>query len=309
MSHELFLFEFGSTSLKFHFRPRRGGAIQRFKVAWSIAHEIYRDGRISKDSILQASASVQAFLRFFDGKCDIGKVIAFATGAFRDAENLPELAGHLRFRLGLKLRVISAEQEAKLLKALYLGRNPALPSLAFDLGGGSLQWVRARSPDRGDEGSVPIGAIRLLHSAQDVSGKFAPDLGQHLAEGLLEKVPPAEPGQVVGTGGTLKSICKRLGVTALSLEAVEFLEEHVKVHGPPSNLKPHRRAIFLPGIILVRRLMERLGTRQVRYQSLSVGGALLEKVIPFYDADDPTAPPDPGEILNRLHYSEILRAS
>ncbi len=69
-------------------------------------------------------------------------VACVATSAMRDAENGDELRDLLRERYGIEARTISGDEEARL---TFLGATrdrPAHdPTLVFDIGGGSTEYV------------------------------------------------------------------------------------------------------------------------------------------------------------------------
>jgi exopolyphosphatase/pppGpp-phosphohydrolase len=206
-------------------------------------------------------------------------------------------------RTGLGVRVISGDQEAALLKSVYLGRNPPDRAFAFDLGSGSLQWVHLASPGSCERGSLPIGVVRLLRSASDDQGNFLPDYARYLAGKHFSGIRVVRPEEVVGTGGTVRAICRVLGAGSFSREAIEELIERCRHGGAPEGLKPHRLPLFLPGLVLVQSLLAELGAGGVRYENLSVGEALLEKVLPFYCL--PT-PPHPSKVWKQIRLSESL---
>ena len=303
MNAKFFLFEFGSTSLKFHFRTFEGGPIQAAKVPWQIAWEVERTGSISRKSIDQAVFDVQAILARYGAGCDPDAVLAFATGVFREAKNILEFLVQVWMRAGIKVRVISGDQEAALLKALFLGRNPPDRAFAFDLGSGSLQWVFHAGAGSCERGSVRVGVVRLLRSASDDRGSFVTGYGYYLARQHLSGIPAAKPDVMVGTGGTVRAIAKTLGAESFGRRAIEDLIARVSRDGPPAGLKPHRVPLFLPGLVLVHTLLKELGGDEIRYEKLSVGEALLEKVLPFYGED---SSPHPTKVWQKIRFSEIL---
>ncbi len=306
MRHNLMLFEFGSTSLKFFFRLSEEGEIQKVKAPWNIGHEVFQTGSISQESTEHAICTIQSLLASFDNECDPQRVIAFATGVFREAKNILYFVYRMRIQTGLSVRVISGDQEAALLKSVYFQEHRHAPAFVFDLGGGTLQWVYAQSEESSQRGSLPIGAIRLATLCTSSAGKFNPDLAYHMAGKYFFGLPHVSVDRLVGTGGTIKTIGAMLGKEAMNRDELEALEKRIRSDGPPPELKAHRQSIFLPGLVIARRLMAELRSRELVYEDLSVGKALLEKIIPFYSKTDGV--PHPSEIFNQVHYSDVLKA-
>ena len=303
MGAAFFLFEFGSTSLKFHFKERQGGEIRSVKVPWDVAQEVYQTGSILSSTAERAAADIRALLDRHAGGFDPSAAVAFATGIFREADNILEFVFRIWRETGLKVRVISGDQEAALLKAVFLRKNPPDRAFAFDLGSGSLQWVHAAPKDRTRRGSIPFGVMTLLRAATDDRGDFDVSRAESLASRHLAKLEVVWPEVVLGTGGTVKAIARTLGNPAFDRENLGGLIARVVAEGPPEELKPHRRALFLPGMVLVHRLMREIGAQTVRYENLSVGRALLEKVLPFFCNP---ATPHPTLVWERIRFSEIL---
>lgn len=280
MSQSTFLLELGSTSLKLHFRLEGDLQDREVKAPWSIGHEVFQSGRISRDSIGGAVSTVDLMLSWIGAHRERQTLNAIATGAFRHAENIGDLVETLREKTSLDLRIITGEEEALILARQLKRTGTRAPAFAFDLGGGSLQWVSLESPDRWRYGSICVGAIRILRAALDPSGAFVPSVAECLVEKELSLLGGIKADQVVGTGGTVKGITRVLGATCMSSCSIEALEVMVQKEGPPRTLMPHRRPIFLPGVLVILRLMKTLGASELRYQNLSVGRALLETLIP-----------------------------
>ena len=287
------LFELGSTSLKFYYRTSSvgeagldGAPIKKSKICWGIGEEVARSGFLSRTSMGMAVTSLRAILSAFVPEHDAGAIVAFATEVFRDAKNREDFLRLVADEVGLQVHILSRGQEAALLQSAFIGKNPSLPAFAFDLGEGSLQWVHARSRRLCQTGSLPVGVFRVfrLFDLIDAWGALTLSDTQRIVDRLLDgllldRMPRLESGVATGTGGTARAIAKVLDGTTISRSE---LEDHVRVNGPPSSLAPHRQPIFLSGIILVNRLLDATGATSLEYRDLSVGKALLLKVLPFY---------------------------
>ncbi len=94
-------------------------------------------------------------------------VFAFATSAFRDAVNGMELAEYLRVETGIKVNVISGDEEARFVFAGVRLSNPLLfgdlsvNKLIMDIGGGSVEFIVTDGEKILWERSFPLGVARL----------------------------------------------------------------------------------------------------------------------------------------------------
>lgn len=91
------------------------------------------------------------------------RLIAVATAALRDASNGHPLASDLSDALGVRVRVLSGEQEARLIFSAFRHRVPFgdAPALGLDLGGGSLELAIGDGFEVHWETTLPLGAARL----------------------------------------------------------------------------------------------------------------------------------------------------
>ena len=103
-------------------------------------------------------------MKVFKALCDangIDTIIATATSAVRDARNQAEFLHRVENEAGLKLRVLSGDEEA------YYGYLGVVNSLAvqrgliFDIGGGSLELAHVRDRQLTHTASLPLGAVRF----------------------------------------------------------------------------------------------------------------------------------------------------
>lgn len=147
-----------------------------------------------------------------------GQILAVATSGARRATDAGELFAGLRERLGLRVRIISGEEEAEL---SWLGARGGLalppgPGLVIDLGGGStevvygeaaLQWRR----------SLEVGTVRLTEAFPDPGA-----LAAHVAQ-VVGTLPPAAPRWAVAVAGT--------ATTLAAMDAGLVVYDGAVVHG------------------------------------------------------------------------------
>ncbi len=92
-------------------------------------------------------------------------IVVGATAAIRNARNGAEVADVIAARCGLRVRILSGEEEARLVYrsvVLGLGRTAARSAcVAFDIGGGSTEVVSGFGSSPGRWTSLPFGAVSL----------------------------------------------------------------------------------------------------------------------------------------------------
>src|SRR6185369_16042745 len=93
----------------------------------------------------------------------VDEIIAAATSAVREAANGAEFIAKIHRDIGIRVRVISGTEEARLIHhaALYaVGGGPA-PAIVIDVGGGSTEITLGTAARMQIGRSFKLGAIRL----------------------------------------------------------------------------------------------------------------------------------------------------
>jgi exopolyphosphatase/pppGpp-phosphohydrolase len=282
--------EFGSTSIKFYqvslSGPHAGEVEEEIKIPWDLGYEVFRHQRITPSTIgfcLKTLDDLRA--RFpeiaFEG------ITAIGTSALREAQNVEVFRRVLEERFGLTLGIIEGGIEAFLLETGFKDSVHAYPTALFDLGGGSLELVEYLSPHSSRKTSIPVGAIRLhclLRRKRDLFEYVR--RGRELAlQGLREHLEAgAGPfTELIGTGGTVRAVVQALGKEEFTRADVHRLIQE-ELHGKPQrSLPPHRRRVFLPGLIVIECLYTALGVETIVHRTASVKGGLisLTRLIPL----------------------------
>jgi len=267
--------EFGSKSLKIH-RRSRSGAFQKANVPWTLGHEVYRDGRISAECRRRVAQvirrlSAKGFRR--EG------MLAIATGAVRDAPDREEFLRFMREEAKVALRLLSGREEASLLAQGFLTACGDRPALVIDIGGGSLEMAYLGPERTVLRDSLPLGAIRAHYLGAEPSGGWNAGLVAELIDGVLREAAMVHVPVVHGTGGPLKAIAKLLGRPRVDLAAIAALEEQVLRDGPPPGLSAERSMIFLPGVMVLRRMLLHCRAEALNYISIPIGRIFLERFL------------------------------
>lgn len=282
--------EFGSTSIKFYLvalaGDRAGEVEEEIKTPWDLGYEVFQTGRISPSSISLCLSTLRDLAERFP-EIPFEGVTAIGTSALREAQNVEIFRRLLREQLGLKLGIIEGGIEAFLLETGFRDSVQAYPTGLFDLGGGSLELVEYLSPHSSRKTSLPVGAIRLhcaLRRHRDLFDyvRAGRELALTTVRNMLGDRPPKFT-ELVGTGGTVRSIATSLGKDVFTLEDVQYLIQE-EIHGQPRrDLPPYRRRVFLPGLIVVGCLYDALGVEEIVYRKASVKGGLisLTRLIPM----------------------------
>ncbi len=250
--------------------------------------------------------------------CGASEIVAVATSATREARNRADFIERVRRETGINLRVISGEEEARL---IYLGVSSGTRlgdhlTLFIDVGGGSTEIILGTQDRHLFLDSLKLGAIRLTSMFFDAGfdGPVSPAAYRRLTAHVRGAAGPAVEalqGQridlAIGSSGTAQNLLditarRVLGRPARHDEAVarRDLRETVRQlcamplaerKGVP-GLHPDRADIIIAGAAILETLLRRLGIEQLRSSERGLREGLL---IDSLARVRPAAPPHGAE--------------
>jgi exopolyphosphatase/guanosine-5'-triphosphate,3'-diphosphate pyrophosphatase len=258
----------------------------------------YETQRLQPESIAKTAKAVARFAEVArEHKADSIRVIA--TSAARDSKNPDELLAAIHEASGLKVEIISGNQEADW---AFQGvtTDPQLARqhlLLLDVGGGSTEFILGQGEQKHFRQSFPLGTVRLLEKFPPGDPPTAPEFAacrQWLKQFLDEQVKPQlEPAmtreaklrpagkiELVGAGGTTSILARmearlddydrdRIEATRLPLARVRWhrerlwslpLEERKEIIGLP----PKRADVILTGVAIYEAVMEAFDFPELR---------------------------------------------
>jgi len=186
-------------------------AIVRAGEACRLGRGLDRTGRIEPETATRAAGIVADFTRRAR-QLGAAHLVVGATAAIRDAANGSEVAALIEERSGLPVRVLSGEEEARLMfQSVVSGLGSMArrnPSVVFDLGGGSTEVVSGLGDQPGRWASLRFGAVTLTEkyiSSNPPSDNEMADLESHVDRELMHHCAsmPSRTPILAGVGGTV----------------------------------------------------------------------------------------------------------
>ncbi len=187
--------------------------VYREKSAVKIGAKGINEGLIIPEALERALTAVRRFKQITDLE-KVDQIFATATSAIRNASNGQELVDKIKEETGIKVRIISGEEEAQL---IYYGVSHALKlgdetSLIMDIGGGSIEFIIGTAREIKWKHSFEIGGQRMIdqfHKHDPIQLSEIEDveayLGAHLNL-LFEKVTAYQPTTLIGSSGTFDTL-------------------------------------------------------------------------------------------------------
>ena len=264
--------------------------IVRYREPVRLGHDAFTSGILSQATMDDAVEAFQQFRRILD-QHHVGQIRATATSAMRDSKNGAELRQRILDETGIKLELISGEEEARLVH-YSISRRVDLSdqfTLLIDMGGGSVEVTLCDDGEVVSAQSFKIGTVRLLEMLGRESD-FNTLLREYLdgtRKKLREQLGRRKAGICIATGGNASAIGELAHRTlntksADSISRSELkqlikmlaklsLEERIRELG----LRPDRADVILPAAMVFHDIMELAGANQM----LMPEASLLDGVV------------------------------
>ena len=193
--------------------PGRWSDILREKEMVRLGQETLATGSLSEEAMADGIDCLARYVALARA-AGAGPITAVATCAVREAANGDEFVERVRKETGLRLAVISGEEEARLItRAVRSDLPPSCdPLLALDIGGGSTEVVVAKGDRILLAESLDLGAVRLTDLFVKSDPLPAKD-GRRLRravrsrlERIRKPVRRAKIKTAVGTSGTILAL-------------------------------------------------------------------------------------------------------
>jgi exopolyphosphatase/guanosine-5'-triphosphate,3'-diphosphate pyrophosphatase len=258
------------------------------------------DGRaLTPEAMHSALQVLSKFKRLADSH-GVDEIVAAATSATREAENGGEFLKTVAEQTGIRPRVISGTEEARLihLAAVYGVSTAGETAVAVDIGGGSVEVTRGTATGVDVGRSFKLGVIRLTErfvKSDPIAPREARKLVRHIESEIgkyLDEIAKAGFDRVIGTSGTILSLgtiiaaqqghasgaplrnrriaAKQLHQVRKMLMTME-LEKRLRVPG----LDPRRADLAVAGVILLDEIVDRLGAEELTLCDLSLREGLV----------------------------------
>src|SRR5580765_180288 len=258
------------------------------------------DGRALTPEAMHAALQVLSKFRRLAESHRVDEVIAVATSATREAENGGEFLQAVTQQTGIRPRVISGTEEARLihLAAVYGVSVPGDVAVVIDIGGGSVEVTRGAGPAIELGRSFKLGVIRLTErfvKTDPLEPRDERKLVRHIDAEIgkyLHQISRAGFERVIGTSGTILSLgavasaaeglapgaplrnrrftAKQIRHVRKELVALD-LEKRLRVPG----LEPRRADLAVAGAILIDEILRRLGANGITLCDLSLREGLV----------------------------------
>jgi len=131
------------------------------KVMAGLGRDGARTGKLADDGVQSALRAVRRFATLIEA-LQIKDVFAVGTAAVREAEDGRAFAQRMEAETGIKLRILSGEDEARLSALGVSAGAPDAKGIVGDLGGASLELIEISPKGAGRGETFPLGPLTLM---------------------------------------------------------------------------------------------------------------------------------------------------
>ena len=244
------------------------------------------DGRSLTTTAMSAALQTLTKFKRLAETHKVDEIIAAATSATREAENGGDFIAEVDRQTGIRIRVISGTEEARLihLAAGYGVDVGGSTAVVIDIGGGSVEVTLGTATQLTLGKSFKVGVIRLTErfvKSDPLSERDERRLVKHLNHELgahLDQVAMRGFDRVIGTSGTILSLGavalsdggdrledlrnRRVSAKALHKLRKRLTQFNIEERLAMPALDPRRADLSVAGSVLLDTIIKRLGAEE-----------------------------------------------
>ena len=186
--------------------------IDELKEPVRLAQDMEIDGFLRPLRIQQTIKTLKTFRTLYESH-GVSKVFAYATAAVRHAKNQKSFIDEVQSSCGIKLQVLSQEEEATFVYQGVINSMEVPKGLIVDIGGGSVKMIYYNRRVMIAQDTLPFGAVTLSEkfarhgTPEECQSAITAYVTEHLER--LEWLKNLDPEtQLIGVGGSLRNLGK-----------------------------------------------------------------------------------------------------
>ena len=277
--------------------------LDREKEMVKLGEKSLTTGRLQKSAMDRGLRTLKTF-KSIAGRHGVTRIHAVATSAVREAGNGGEFIQRIYDELGVRVRVISGREEARLihLGVAQVEDLDGPPTLVMDIGGGSVEIILAEKDRAPELHSLKLGVARITETFLTEDPPRPKEIAR-LEKFLRAELEPALASaarrrvrRVIGTSGTVLSLVSmaahRLGVhpgshvhgLAVPAEAVSRLRRSLVRADREGRLAmrgmdPKRVDMIASGAVLADVVLRRIRATRIQACTWALREGLLQDFI------------------------------
>ena len=185
--------------------------VDELKESVRLGQDMERDGFLKPARVAETIKTLKMFHKLCD-MSGVTRIIAVATAAVRRAKNQRSFLDEIQASCGIKIHVLSSEEEAVLVYRGVINSMDVPKGLILEIGGGATKIVYYNRRNMLNYASLPFGAVTLtgLFSGdglkpEEQAAKIEEFFTEHLKQ--VEWLSEIDPDtQMIGVGGSFRNL-------------------------------------------------------------------------------------------------------
>ncbi len=187
--------------------------MDELKESVRLGQDMERDGFLKPQRVAETIKTLKMFKKLADAS-GVTRIIAVATEAVRRAKNQRSFLDEIQASCGIKIRVLSAEDEATLVYRGVINTMDVPKGIILEIGGGSTKIVYYNRRNMLNYATLPFGAVTLtdLFGGDGLSPEAQVAKMEEFFRDQLKNVSwllDVDPDvQMIGVGGSFRNLFK-----------------------------------------------------------------------------------------------------
>lgn len=292
--------------------------VDELKEPVRLAQDMETDGFLRPLRIAQTIKTLRMFRTLYESH-GVTKVFAYATAAVRRAKNQKSFIEEVQSACGIRLQVISQEEEATFVYQGVINSMDIPKGLIVDIGGGSVKMIYYNRRVMLEQDTLPFGAVTLSEkfakngTPEECANAIVSYVTEHLEQvPWLKNLDPET--QLIGVGGSIRNLgrisrrLKRYPMDMAHNYHISFIEfntiyDTIKPLAPEKLMRikglTSARADIFPAALAVIEAIRQYTT----FEEIVIGGAGLREGAMFRYACPGIAEKPISDVLGHSIYT------
>lgn len=255
------------------------------RVPIRLGQDVFTDKKISKKTMVRLNDAMTAYSLLMK-VYNVDEYRAFATSAMREASNSKDVINYIKDKSGIKIDIISGEEEAKIIFSSELKNFLYSDNyyLFVDVGGGSTEISLLNKGKVHHSQSFPIGTVRLLDKKVDENYLT------NVIKPWVIKITKGKSVDLIGSGGNINFVFKNSGKKEGKFLSASYIHHQYELYKGISyeeriekfNMKPDRADVIVPALLIYNSVMKFAHSTRIHVPKIGAADGMINLMYNFY---------------------------
>ena len=248
------------------------------RIPLRLGEDVFESGKVSKNKIDDFLKTMKAF-KLISEIFDVQEVRAVSTSAMREATNADKIIDSIKEETGIKLEIISGDEEASLIFSNFFAMelDLSIPFVVIDVGGGSTELSVFENGEKIASKSFNVGTLRILKGKSDES------VWENIHDWILKYVDLSSEHEIFGTGGNINKAHKMLGYSydePIGLVEMKELRDKlarltIDERIDQFQMKPDRADVIVPALDIFSYILIEIGANSLMVPKVGLADGMI----------------------------------